>query len=354
MTSRYDAASLTTLCSNILASAGVDRADASCVAGNLVAANLRGVDSHGVLRMTSYVNWFTKGQIAHKTEPAVIVETLGTAVVDARNGWGAPASVYAMKLAIEKARATGISSVGVRHSNHFGYAAHYGMMALEHDMIGFAFTNAQAIVAPWGARTPYYGTNPICICIPAGEERPLVYDGATTVVAHGKIVAAHKAHKPIPANWALDKNGIPTTDPAIALAGGSLMPMSTYKGSDLAMAVDVLSGVLPGAAFGAYVGALSLWGNQANSGHFFMALDVRAFGDAGQFKSSIDRMIQDIKRLPLAEGMSRIYMPGEIEFEMEVQRKEAGIPVVEDVETELRVLAERYGVQMPGPISVDA
>jgi len=225
------------------------------------------------------------------------------------------------------------------------------MMALEHDMIGFAFTNAQAIVAPWGARTSYFGTNPICICVPAGQERPLVYDGATTVVAHGKIVAAHKAHKPIPPTWALDKNGAPTADPAVALDGGSLMPMSTYKGSDLAMMVDVLCGVLPGAAFGSYIGALSLWGNSANSGHFFMAIDIRAFGDAGEFKSSVDKMIRDIKGLPLAEGMSRIYMPGEIEFESEVERRQTGIPVVPDVETDLRTLAERFGVAMPEPIA---
>jgi LDH2 family malate/lactate/ureidoglycolate dehydrogenase len=349
MTARYDAASLITLCSDILTAAGADRRDASCVAGNLVGANLRGVDSQGVLRMTPYVNWFTQGQIAKTTEPVIVAESMGTAVVDAQNGWGAPASVYAMELAIEKARKTGISSVGVRRSNHFGYAAHYGMMALEHDMIGFAFTNAQAIVAPWGARTSYFGTNPICVCIPAGEERPLVYDGATTVVAHGKIVLAHKEHRPIPPTWALDKSGIPTTDPAIALEGGSLMPMSTYKGSDLAMAVDILSGILPGAAFGPYVGALALWGNAANAGHFFMALDVKAFGDVGEFKSSIDKMIRDIRSLPLAEGMSKIYVPGEIEFDVETERTRAGIPVAEDVVAELQALAERFGVQMPWP-----
>ena len=349
MTEKYDAASLRALCSGILASAGVDMGDAVSVADNLVGANLRGVDSHGVLRMTSYVNWFTQGQIAAKTEPVIVAETMGTAVVDARNGWGAPVSRYAMELAIDKAGKTGISAVGIRHSNHYGYAAHYGMMALKHDMIGLAFTNAQPIVAPWGARTPYFGTNPICICIPAGEERPLVYDGATTVVAHGKIMVAHKAHKAIPPNWALDKNGVPTTDPAVALAGGSLMPMSTYKGSDLAMAVDVLSGILPGAASGPYVGALSLWGNSVNAGHFFMVLDVKAFGDTGEFKTSVDKMIRDIKGLPTAEGVDRIYVPGEIEFDVETERSRAGIPVVADVQAELRALAARYGVAMPEP-----
>ncbi len=351
MTARYDASNLLTLCKDILTAAGADGQDAGAVAANLVGANLRGVDSHGVIRMPSYVKEFVQGRIAGKAEPIVVTETPGTAVVDARNGWGAPVSVYAMDLAIAKAKATGISAVGVRHSNHFGYAAHYGMMALPHDMIGLAFTNAQAIVAPWGARVPYFGTNPICICIPAGEERPLVYDGATTVVAHGKIMLANKAHKAIPPNWALDRHGRPTTDPTVALDGGTLMPMSTYKGSDLAMAVDVLCGVLPGAAFGPAIGALQLWGNSINSGHCFMVLDIKAFGDVGEFKLNIDRMIQEIRALPLAEGMDRIYMPGEIEFEVETERTAAGIPVVEDVETDLRALAEKYGVGMPGPIA---
>lgn len=350
MTPKYTAASLRTLCTGILAAAGVDHEDAACVADNLVGANLRGVDSHGVLRMPSYVKWFTQGQIAARTQPVVATETLSTAVIDARNGWGAPASVFAMRLAIDKARQTGIAAVGVRHSNHFGYAAHYGMMPLEHDMIGICLTNAPPIVAPWGGRNPYFGTNPICICVPAGEERPLVYDGATTVVAHGKIMVAHKAHKPIPPNWALDKNGVPTTDPSVALDGGSLMPMSTYKGYDLAMMVDVLGGILPGAAFGPAIGTLSLWGNTANVGHCFIVLDIKAFGDVAEFKAKVDQMIREIKAVPLATGMERIYMPGEIEFDVETDRAKAGIPVVADVEADLRSLAERFGVPMPGPV----
>lgn len=351
MTNRYDATALRRLCADVLSAAGVDAGDAAKVADNLVAANLRGIDSHGVLRMTSYVSWFTQGQIAAKTHPVIVAETPGTAVVDAQNGWGAPASLFAMDLAISKAASTGISAVGVRHSNHFGYAAHYGMMALAHDMIGLAFTNAQAIVAPWGARTSYFGTNPICICIPAGEERPLVYDGATTVVAHGKIMVANKAHKPIPPNWALDKHGVPTTDPAVALDGGSLMPMSSYKGSDLAMAVDVLSGILPGAASGAAVGALAMWGNMVNAGHFFAALDVKAFGEVGAFKSSVDRLVREVKALPLAAGAERLYVPGEIEFANEDERGREGIPIVADVEAELKVLADRFGLPMPHPLA---
>jgi len=349
-TARYTPSSLLTLCTDILTAAGVQPHDAASVAGNLVGANLRGLDSHGVIRMTAYIKRFAEGKVAARTEPVVVKETPGTAVVDANNGWGAPASVFAMNLAIQKARVTGVASVGVRHSNHHGYAAHYGMMALEHNMIGIALTNAEPVVAPWGAREQYFGTNPICIAIPAGEERPLVYDGATTVVAHGKIVVARKEHKPIPPTWALDKHGRPTTDPVVALDGGTVQPMSTYKGSDLAMAVDVLSGILPGAAFGPYVGAMLLWGNSANTGHFFMAMDVGAFGEVDEFKRSVDRMIRDIKALPLAEGMSRIYMPGEIEFEAEEQRSRDGITIVEDLEADLRELAERYGVSMPSAI----
>ena len=350
MTVRYEAASLKVLCAAILRAAGADAADADCVADNLVGANLRGVDSHGVVRMPSYVRAFAQGQIAPRAEPVVVTETVATAVVDARNAWGAPASVFAMELALAKARVAGIGAVGVRHSNHYGYAAHYGMMALAHDMIGITVSNAAPIVAPWGARQSYFGTNPICICIPAADELPLVYDGATTVVAHGKIVVAHKEHREIPPNWALDKEGRPTRDPAVALDGGSLMPMSTYKGYDLAMAVDVLSGMLPGAAFGPYIGALAMWGNAANVGHFFVGLDIAAFGDVGEFKRQVDQMIREIKSLPLAEGMDRIYMPGEIEFEVAALRGREGIPVPAEVEADLCQLAERCGVAMPAPL----
>ena len=349
MTARYDGTSLETLCAQILTAAGVGPGDAACVANNLVGANRRGIDSHGVIRMTSYVNEFSKGQIAARTVPQVVVETPATAVVDAQGGWGAPASKFAMELAIKKAREVGMAGVGVRRSNHFGFAAYYGMMALEHDMIGTAVTNARKNMVPTGSTSSYFGTNPICVCIPAGKERPLVYDGATTVVAQGKIQVANKKHLPIPSNWALDKEGRPTTDPAAALAGARMMPLGGYKGYDLALVVDVLSGVLPGAGFGATVHVLSLWGNAANVGHFFSAIDVGAFGDTDEFKAKIDQMIREIHGLPRAEGVERIYLPGEIEFDYEDERRRSGIPVVEDLEKDLRALAGRFGVEMPEP-----
>ncbi len=350
MTARYDSDSLETLCRRILTAAGVDPADAACVANNLVGANLRGIDSHGVIRMTAYVSDFLKGLTAVKTEPVVIAETPATAVVDAQNGWGAPASRFAMALAIKKAAKVGMAGVGVRRSNHFGFAAYYGMMALEHNMIGAAFTNARRNMVPTGSTASYFGTNPICICVPAGKERPLVYDGATTVVAQGKIQVANKKHLPIPPNWALDKEGRPTTDAAAALAGGRLMPLGGYKGYDLALAVDVLSGVLPGAAFGASVNVLALDVTSADVGHFFSAIDVGAFGDVGEFKDKIDAMVREIHDLPRAEGVDRIFVPGEIEFDLEEERSRVGIPVVEDVEKDLMVLADRFGVVMPDPL----
>jgi LDH2 family malate/lactate/ureidoglycolate dehydrogenase len=350
MTALYNADEIEKLCTGILANAGVDRQDAARVANNLVGANKRGVDSHGILRMTAYVNSFTSGSIASKTVPVVVKETLSTAVVDAQNGWGAPAGTFAMQLAIDKAKKTGMAAVGVKRTNHFGFAAYYGMMALEHDMIGISLTNARPNVPPWAARQAYFGTNPICVCVPTGKERPLVYDGATTVVAQGKIQLANKKHVPIPPNWAMDKTGTPTTDAAVALEAGLLMPMSTYKGSDLALMVDVLSGVLPGAAFGGTAGFPALWGNQANIGHFFTAIDVAAFIDVDEFKSKTDQMVQDIKKLPLAKGMDRIYLPGEIEFDNETERTKNGLPVVDDVVEELKVLAAKYGVEMPSPV----
>ncbi len=351
MTARFDAQSLELLVEQILVGAGADEQDAGVVANNLVGANKRGIDSHGVLRLQAYMTAATEGQIDMKAKPVVVSETPGTAVVDAQHGWGAPSGAFAMNLAIQKAANTGIAAVGVKNSNHFGYAAYYGMMAVERNMIGLAFTNSKKNQAPWGAKQSYFGTNPICVCIPAAKERPIVYDGATTVVAQGKIMLARKKHAEIPPTWALDKTGKPTTDPNTALEAGLLMPMGTYKGADLALVVDVLSGVLPGGVFGPVVAMPALLGNRNRIGHFFMALDLKAFGDVEEFKANIDKMVQDIKKLPIADGFERAYLPGEPEFELEEERMKQGIPVVDDVLTELKNLAAKFGVKMPEPIA---
>lgn len=347
MTLNCSAAELERFCREVMVAAGVDAYDAAVVADNLTAANLRGVDSHGVIRLPSYMARLEAGLTAKKTVPEIVRETKASAVVDAHNGHGAPAGVYAMKVAIEKAAQTGVGVVGVKMSNHFGIAAYYGMMPLKRDMIGVSLTNASPSMAPWGGRVPYFGTNPICIAIPAGEERPIVYDGATSVVARGKIVLAQKKGVPIPPTWAADKMGRPTTDPNVAVHGGVLLPFGTYKGSGLALAVDVLSGVLMGAAFGAGIGEFYGTTDLSNLGHFFMALDVAAFGPVEEFKKKTDQMVREIKANPLADGIEKMYLPGEIEFDYEIERMANGCPVPEEVYKELAAYGKKYGVRSP-------
>ncbi len=349
MANRYRLSDLKDMCRDLLAGGGVDPGDAAVVADNLLAANRRGVDSHGVIRMPLYLARLDSGLIAKKTEPKVVRESLATAVVDGQNGWGAVTSRFAMGLAIEKAAKAGVGMVGVRGSNHFGIAAYYGMMPLERDMIGISLTNASATMAAWGGRDAYFGTNPICICVPAGKERPVVYDGATSVVAKGKIMVAQKKGVPIPPTWAMDKEGVPTTDANVAI-NGVLLPFGTYKGSGLAMAVEVLAGVLPGAAVTLEVGHLYATKSVGDVGHFFAAIDVAAFEDVVKFKTRMDRMIREVRAQRHAQGIDRIYVPGEIEFEKEQATEGNGVEVADETIREIEKFAAKYGVKMPEPI----
>ena len=251
-------------------------------------------------------------------------QTPGACVLDAHNGWGAVAGLAGMREAIARARQVGTGVAVVRHSNHFGIAAYYAQEAVVAGMIGVAMTNASANMSPWGGRQPYFGTNPICVAVPAGKERPVIYDGATSVVAIGKLVLAAKKGEQIPPTWAADQSGQPTTDPKVAVAAGNLLPMGGYKGYGFALIVDVLSGILAGAAFGSHVSNLRKLDAPQNVGHFFAALDIGAFADPAEFQGEMEQLVREIKNSPRAPGSERIYLPGEIEWEFEERRCREG------------------------------
>lgn len=330
----------------VLKAAGVEPQESEVVADNLITANLRGIDSHGIVRLPQYVERLEAGLIASKTRIDVVRDAPAACVLDANNGWGAVAGLAGMRHAIEKARQHGVGVAVVRNSNHFGIAAYYAQEALP-EMIGIALTNASANMAPWGGCDPYFGTNPICIAVPAGKERPVIYDGATSVVAIGKIALAAKKGERIPLDWALDSEGNPTDDPEAVMKGGTLLPLGGYKGYGLALMVDVLSGILSGAAFGPYVSNLRRLDAPQNVGHFFAALDIAAFADPQEFLESMERLVRDIKGARRAAGKEEIYLPGEIEWNWEEKRRREGIPVPDEVLAELRLLGERYGVELP-------
>lgn len=324
---------------------GVPEGDAEVAADVLVQADLRGVESHGVSNYVAliYVPGLTSGVI--NPHPKVHVEHAhrATAMVNGDGGLGMVVGHFAMNEAIHLARDTGAAWVTVRNSRHFGMAAYYAMMALEHDMIGFAFTNAGPIVVPTFGRQPMLGTNPIAFAAPAGEEWPFVLDMATSTVAIGKVFGALRTGGTIPVGWAVDTEGRPTTDAHAAVQSRSLMPLGGpvetggYKGYGLATMVDILSGVLSGAGFGA-----ALAGGEV--GHLVGAISVDAFRPAADFKAMMDESIRALRSSATAEGADRIYVAGEIEFETERERRANGIPLHTEVIDTLRALCEDHRV----------
>ena len=323
-------------CSRLFQAVGMTREDADINADNLVDADLTGVESHGVSRMPIYLKRIREGVVSPRTEVFLAQGYQASGVFDGGNGMGAPVSYRVMKKVIDKAAQYGIAFFTVKNSNHFGTAAYYAKMALEHDMIGFCATNGPARMAPWGGSEPYFGTNPFAIAIPANEERPIVADMATSVVARGKIIIAAKKNQTIPAGWALTKEGESTTDPQAALVG-TVLPFGGPKGSAIALMIDVMSGILSGSRFGPHLN--DMYGDFENptfTSHTFAAIKIDAFTSAGQFKADIDQMIREIKKNRPAENVAEIFLPGEIELRKKEERHKTGIPLPKVVLDDLK------------------
>ena len=347
---RYDFGALKDFAAAVLTAADSHPGEALVVADNLTSANLRGIDSHGIVRLPIYERRLTQGQISSPCDMRVLRETSATALLDGANGWGAVVGVAGMELAITKARDSGVGVVSVVNSNHFGYAAYYGEMALAEDMIGMVFTNANALVIPFGGTMPFMGTNPICICIPAGTEPPFVFDAATTVVARGKISVAVKRKTKIPLDWGVDKNGVPTDDPEKV---AYLSPLGGYKGSDLAIAIDILSGILGGGPFGPMIGVLERPERPQQIGHLLMALRIDAFRDPAEFKRDLDEMCRQLRAQPPAPGADGVQIAGDPERRQMAERSADGIPVPVEIEADLMRLAERYDLIPLKPLQAD-
>lgn len=329
---------------------GVPKGRAEITADILQSADLRGVSSHGIIRLqTYYGSRLAKGLINPLANNEVLRETTASLALDGNNGLGQVAGKDAMIRCIEKARKSGVAMVTVRNSNHYGIAGYYAMMALEHNMIGISFTNAQPLVAPTFGKTRLLGTNPIAVAAPALSEKPFVLDMATSIVPIGKVTVFDKAGDPLPEGWALDSEGNPTSSPKSVLDGGALFPLGGpeilrgYKGYGLALWVDIFSGVLSGAAFGKNVSDPGQLAN-ANVGHFFAAMRLDAFRDPDEFKQDMDSLFQQLKSAEKAKGQDRIYIHGEKEFERTANYKLNGIPLLEGVVKSLQIAGENVGV----------
>jgi L-2-hydroxycarboxylate dehydrogenase (NAD+) len=328
---------------------GVTCEDATILTDSMIEANLRGVDSHGITRMLcTCVLRIKKGVMNPRTELAIVRENASTALLDCKNGIGQVGAAHAMRRAIEKAAQTGVALVAVSHSNHYGAAAYWAMMALPHGMIGFSSTNAPATVAPTGGRRPMLGTNPFAIAIPAAEEHPVVLDLATTVVPYGRVLLHAKQNKPLETGWAFDDRGRPTVDPHSALKG-FLAPIGGYKGYGISLAIDLLCGVMTGSSYGAHFPGFLADNlkDPTDVGSVFAALSIESFMDLDQFKGGIDRALREIKSSPKADGAKRIYVPGEIEFETKAERLLNGIPIPEQVVGDFLSLGRELGVPFP-------
>lgn len=342
---------------NIFLKIGCSETDAGTAADSLLSADMRGVDSHGVARLSGYVRLWEAKRVNATPDMKVIHETPSTAVVDGDRGLGLVVAPFAMNIAIEKAKICGTGWVSVKNSNHFGIAGSHAMMALEHDMIGIAMTNASALVAPTFSTERMLGTNPIAVAVPSGKEEPFVADFATTTASNGKLEILQRKNEDTPEGWVQTKQGEPTTNAAALKEGGAMLPLGgdrehgSHKGYALGSIVDIFSAVLSGANYGPWVPPFPAYvpmpENQPGEGigHFFGAMRIDAFRTAEDFKKDMDQWIHRFKNAKTIAGHKKVYIPGEPEREMEKERKLNGVPLLQAVIDDLQTLSERFGVE---------
>ncbi|MDA8126998.1 MAG: Ldh family oxidoreductase [Deltaproteobacteria bacterium] len=338
----FPAQKVESFCSQVLTKAGLSSESADIVTKSLMCAELRGVYSHGVVRLETYLQRIEKGIMKLSAPITTEMDAPGVALLNANNTFGQVAGYKAMQLAIEKAKTCGNGVVCVKNSNHFGVAAFYAGMAVEANMVGWVFTHSSPAMAVFGTKTPLIGTNPIAIAIPAGKHLPIVLDMSTSVVARGKIRYSALTGQSIPLGWARDPEGNPTQDANLALKG-TLEPVGGPKGSGLSLIIDILSGVLTNTVLTGGVKTVTDMSGPGRTGHFFMALDISKFIDPDLFKANLDKVITDIKALPPVNEGGKVFMPGEIELLAEIKRREEGTPLDKEVVDMLNGVAARYG-----------
>ncbi|RLT38489.1 MAG: Ldh family oxidoreductase [Chloroflexi bacterium] len=337
---------LTDFVGRIFQAAGVPADVAETVAASLVASNLAGHDSHGVVRTMQYLGAVERGETDGDATPAITHETAVMATVDARRAFGQVAGSFAMQLAIDKARNAGIAAVALHNSSHVGRLGEWVEMAAAEGMIGLAFCNggrSGGIVAPYGGAARRIGTNPIAAAVPLGDRPPFVLDFATSAVAEGKVRVARNSGKEIPTGWVLDKEGNPTTNPADLYEGGMLLPAAGHKGYSLALLIDLLGGMLTGGGSAPEAGS-----TMQSNGVLFIVLAVSAFRTPAEFAEEAQAMVDRIKATPLAPGFSAILLPGEPEQQTAAQRRANGVPLDDGSWTQMVAEAERLGVAVPG------
>jgi LDH2 family malate/lactate/ureidoglycolate dehydrogenase len=311
----------------------------------MVEADLRGSDTHGVIRLPLYLRRLKAGGVNPRPNIRIVQEKPATALVDGDNGMGHLVMRFAAMTAIEKARHAGVGWVGARMSNHAGPAALYAMMPLAHDMIGlYLAVGSNNHLPPWGSTENLLGTNPIAIAIPAGDEPPIVLDMAPTVAAFGKVRLKMQRGEEMPVGWMIDRNGKPLTDPKHA-DEGLLLPIGDYKGYGLSLIIGLLAGTLNGAAFGREViDFVKEPGNATNTGHAIVAVSVEAFAPAAAFKRQVDVAIRTMRAAERLPGVERVWLPGEQSHHKAQDRTANGIPMPKPLRASLDGVARDLGI----------
>jgi LDH2 family malate/lactate/ureidoglycolate dehydrogenase len=338
------AANAQTFVSSVLTGNGVSPENAAIVAQYLIAADLRGVDTHGMNRIPSYMERIRQGVLNAAATPTLTQVTPVVAQVDGNNGFGFLAADVGMSACIEAAKVYGIGMASIKHSNHFGMSAWIVQKALDADMMSLVFTNSSPALPAFGGKSKLLGVSPLA-CGAPGKDNQFILDMAPSVAARGKIYKAKRRGEKIPLDWALDKEGRPTDDPEAALDGGVMLPMGGPKGSGLAVMMDVFSGVLSGSAFAGDVTGPYDPSKPSDVGHFLVAVKPDLFMSLDDFRDRMQVLYDRVVGAEKAAGVERIYFPGEIEQLQQRQRERTGIPLVQAEVDALNKEAERVGVE---------
>ncbi len=335
---------------------GYSRSEAETITKVFMAAELRGLPSHGMLRIKDYYQLWKAGRINTSPDIRIVHESQSTAVVDGDNAPGMLPATFSMETAIKKAAEAGTGWVACRNSNHFGIASYYALMALEHDMIGITMTNTNALVAPPFSVSRMLGTNPVAVAIPAGQHPPFVADFSSTPIARGKLAVAAKQGKEVPLGYVQDAEGNPSTDPDVLTRGGAMVTLGgsiehgSHKGYCLSAVVDIFSAVFSGANFGPFVppslAFMPIPKEKVGegSGHFFGAMRIDAFQKAEDFKAQMDLWITTFRNAKSIKGKPPVMIPGDIERENEIRIASEGLNLIPSVVDDIQVVAEELGL----------
>jgi LDH2 family malate/lactate/ureidoglycolate dehydrogenase len=329
----------------IFAACGMAEADAALLAQSLAEADRRGIHSHGTLRVPDYVDKLTRHGVNPRGRPRVVSENGAALVIDADNAMGQIAADFAMRLAIDRARTTHVAFAAVRGSNHCGAMDHWAMLALPHDMIGIATTNALPTMAPWGGVDKIVGINPLAVAMPGRDEPAVVLDIAFGATAHGKIRVYDQKGFAIPEGWAFDADGNPTTDAAAAMAG-LIQPIGGHKGVGLGIVMGMLASLLSGAAYGTELGNMVDGPTAGRDGHLFVAVDIAAFQPPETFRRRVDGIVRQISGSRRRTGVEHLYPPGRLEHEFAERYAVEGIPLNEETLQGIREAGRRFGLDV--------